>query len=111
MRYQPHTLLLELCERRYTYTDMISVQHRSYEKKESVLNHSSKNLIKKPKKIKLHQQPILCPICGNAEAGNHLHYGGRGCSSCRAFFRRSVQNESYTVSSLTTILICKQILP
>lgn len=31
-----------------------------------------------------------CPICGN-EAGRHNHYGGRGCTSCRAFFRRSVQ--------------------
>ena len=24
-----------------------------------------------------------------------LHYEGRGCSSCRAFFRRSVQNKAY----------------
>jgi hypothetical protein len=32
----------------------------------------------------------LCPICGN-EAGKHVHYGGRACTSCRAFFRRSVQ--------------------
>jgi Zinc finger, C4 type (two domains) len=31
-----------------------------------------------------------CPICGN-EAGRHVHYGGRACTSCRAFFRRSVQ--------------------
>ena len=36
----------------------------------------------------------LCPICSN-EAGRHNHYGGRGCSSCRAFFRRSVQNNAY----------------
>ena len=35
-----------------------------------------------------------CPICGR-EAGRHSHYGGRGCSSCRAFFRRSVQSNSY----------------
>ena len=32
----------------------------------------------------------VCPICGN-EAGRHVHYGGRACTSCRAFFRRSVQ--------------------
>lgn len=36
----------------------------------------------------------LCPICSN-EAGKHIHYGGRGCSSCRAFFRRSVQSGNY----------------
>lgn len=41
-------------------------------------------------KIPLH----FCPICAN-EAGKHSHYGGRGCSSCRAFFRRSVQNRSH----------------
>ncbi len=29
---------------------------------------------------------MICPICGQ-EAGRHSHYGGRGCSSCRAFFR------------------------
>lgn len=37
---------------------------------------------------------IICPVCGN-EAGKHTHYGGRGCSSCRAFFRRSVQNRTF----------------
>ena len=35
-----------------------------------------------------------CPIC-SGEASRHSHYGGRGCSSCRAFFRRSVQSNSY----------------
>ena len=35
-----------------------------------------------------------CPICG-CEASRHIHYGGRGCPSCRAFFRRSVQSNSY----------------
>ena len=77
---------------------MISLQDRRYQKKDSIQFNGSKSFIKKPKKGKLLNHPILCPICGNAEAGNHLHYGGRGCSSCRAFFRRSVQNESYTVS-------------
>ena len=37
-----------------------------------------------------HPSLLLCPICGN-EAGKHVHYGGRACTSCRAFFRRSVQ--------------------
>jgi len=38
---------------------------------------------------------ILCPICREGNAGRHKHYGGKACSSCRAFFRRSVQNDSY----------------
>ena len=49
------------------------------------------------KKLKLSSHSAFCPICGNTEAGSHLHYGGRGCSSCRAFFRRSVQTLSYKV--------------
>ena len=40
---------------------------------------------------------IPCPICGMGETGTHNHYGGRACTSCRAFFRRSVQTNSYKV--------------
>ena len=39
-----------------------------------------------------------CPICGMGETGTHNHYGGRACTSCRAFFRRSVQTNSYKAS-------------
>ncbi|XP_040573223.1 uncharacterized protein [Lepeophtheirus salmonis] len=38
--------------------------------------------------------PRLCQICGEV-AGKHVYYGGQCCTSCRAFFRRSVQNNSY----------------
>ena len=41
-----------------------------------------------------HHSLLICPICGN-EAGKHVHYGGRACTSCRAFFRRSVQHDAY----------------
>ncbi len=37
---------------------------------------------------------LLCPVCGN-KAGKHSYYGGQVCNSCRAFFRRSVQNKSH----------------
>ena len=40
-----------------------------------------------------------CPVCGIGDIGRHYHYGGRACSSCRAFFRRSVQNSSFKVST------------
>ena len=43
-------------------------------------------------------ESIPCPICGMGETGTHNHYGGRACTSCRAFFRRSVQTNSYKVS-------------
>ena len=36
----------------------------------------------------------VCPVCGN-KAGKHSYYGGQVCNSCRAFFRRSVQNNTY----------------
>ena len=49
----------------------------------------------KPEK---HTRSILCPICGMGETGIHNNYGGRACTSCRAFFRRSVQSNSYKVS-------------
>ena len=37
-----------------------------------------------------HNEKIArCKVCGN-KATKHVHYGGRSCGSCRAFFRRSV---------------------
>eukprot|EP00095_Tigriopus_kingsejongensis_P010297 snap_masked-scaffold148_size310697-processed-gene-0.3 protein:Tk10297 transcript:snap_masked-scaffold148_size310697-processed-gene-0.3-mRNA-1 annotation:"nuclear receptor" len=35
-----------------------------------------------------------CPICGNP-AGKHSYYGAQVCSSCRAFFRRSIQKSAH----------------
>ena len=32
----------------------------------------------------------LCVVCGD-KATKFNHYGGRGCQSCRAFFRRTVE--------------------
>lgn len=37
----------------------------------------------------------LCLICNSGNAGRHKHYGGKACASCRAFFRRSVENDAY----------------
>ena len=54
----------------------------------------------------------LCPICGN-EAGKHVHYGGRACTSCRAFFRRSVQvfeHKKIVRLFLITALKCRKIM-
>ena len=42
------------------------------------------------------QRKTLCPICHEGDPGKHKHYGGKACTSCRAFFRRSVENEAYT---------------
>ncbi len=53
-----------------------------------------KNVIIKTEDGEQQQQQhslLICPICGN-EAGKHVHYGGRACTSCRAFFRRSGVN-------------------
>ncbi|KAF2364584.1 Zinc finger nuclear hormone receptor-type [Trinorchestia longiramus] len=34
-----------------------------------------------------------CGVCGDVAKSNH--FGGRSCDSCKAFFRRSVQNNAY----------------
>ena len=34
-----------------------------------------------------------CRVCGD-EASKFIHYGGRSCQSCRAFFRRIVEKQS-----------------
>lgn len=40
--------------------------------------------------------PDLCKVCG-AESSKFIHYGGRGCQSCRAFFRRIVEKRNRCV--------------
>ena len=36
---------------------------------------------------------LLFQVCGE-QAARHIHYGGVSCYSCRAFFRRSIQNKT-----------------
>ena len=36
---------------------------------------------------------FLCQVC-NEPAAKHVHYGAMTCFSCRAFFRRSIQNKT-----------------
>ena len=78
------------------FITMINFENDRFDERDVKDNSGNQNYTKKPK-LKLSSHSKFCPICGNAEAGSHLHYGGRGCSSCRAFFRRSVQNLSYNV--------------
>lgn len=33
----------------------------------------------------------VCKVCGDT-ATNHIHYGGKSCPGCRAFFRRTVES-------------------
>ncbi|XP_023225253.1 thyroid hormone receptor beta-like isoform X1 [Centruroides vittatus] len=37
--------------------------------------------------------PKVCGVCG--DRAKSYHFGGISCDSCKAFFRRSVQNEAY----------------
>ena len=37
-----------------------------------------------------------CPVCGD-NATKYVHYGGRSCQPCRAFFRRSAKRFSRSV--------------
>ena len=85
------------------YITMITFENDRFHEKDVKDNSGSQIYTKKPK-LKLSSHSDFCPICENAEAGSHLHYGGRGCSSCRAFFRRSVQNLSYNVGRSIALL-------
>ena len=63
---------------------------------------SKKHQSKEDKSSKHSQQDDTmiesCKVCGDI-ASTHIHYGGRSCQSCRAFFRRSVVKFSRYVIS------------
>ena len=51
------------------------------------LNMETKNIDKCPSTAVLNVVGI-CKACGGDKESKHVHYGGRCCHSCRAFFRR-----------------------
>ena len=64
------------------------VNYRSRNKHNSTNNNSEKDKSSRydPQS---HNAVEACQVCGDI-ASTHVHYGGRSCQSCRAFFRRSV---------------------
>ena len=46
-----------------------------------------------------------CKVCSEP-AGKHIYYGGKVCTSCRAFFRRAVQNHYYEVFNCSKAKNC-----
>ncbi|RWS24076.1 Vitamin D3 receptor B-like protein [Leptotrombidium deliense] len=47
-----------------------------------------------PSVAQLSSRPIkICGVCG--DRAKSYHFGGISCDSCKAFFRRSVQNDAY----------------
>ena len=52
------------------------------------------NLSVKLKDVKSHSNTQvmdtngMCKVCGGGRESKHVHYGGKSCHSCRAFFRR-----------------------
>ncbi|XP_003748267.1 vitamin D3 receptor [Galendromus occidentalis] len=62
----------------------MSVEY-SWSSTEAARGLSSDNNEQKPAKV--------CGVCG--DRAKSYHFGGISCDSCKAFFRRSVQNEAY----------------
>ena len=64
---------------------------RSSNKETSKKTH---NLSVKVKDVKSHSNTQvmdpngMCKVCGGGRESKHVHYGGKSCHSCRAFFRR-----------------------
>ena len=59
---------------------------------------------KRPKFIR----KVICQVCGDV-ANDHMHYGAIACYSCRAFFRRGVNNNApYFCSQNQCCSITKQ---
>ncbi|RWS14809.1 Vitamin D3 receptor B-like protein [Dinothrombium tinctorium] len=55
---------------------------------------SSASLMVGPSVSQLSSRPVkICGVCG--DRAKSYHFGGISCDSCKAFFRRSVQNDAY----------------
>ena len=73
-------------------------QKRYYSERESISSPDSTSSSSEKSGIVQNNatNPLLsdtekCGVCGDA-AARHVHYGATSCFSCRAFFRRSIQN-------------------
>ena len=58
------------------------------------INHDADNIKTVNNIIKTTDENNKCEVCF-AKAGKHNYYGGNVCTSCRGFFRRSVQSKQY----------------
>ena len=67
---------------------------KSVRPKSSVLNrrrgHENLSTLSNKRQEDDSDLSAFCKVCGD-KASTHVHYGGRSCASCRAFFRRSVE--------------------
>ena len=67
-------------------------------KQPNELHNLEESGVKKHNSKQSHNQATAvlnaCNVCLE-EAGKHCYYGGQSCTSCRAFFRRSVQSGSW----------------
>ena len=52
--------------------------------------HENVSIYSNKKRVDDSGSSAFCKVCGD-KASTHVHYGGRSCASCRAFFRRSVE--------------------
>ena len=74
---------------RKNLTPNVELQAYKMERKSLNTNLPEKKGSRK-RKLDKEELESLCSVCGD-KATKFNHYGGRGCQSCRAFFRRTVE--------------------
>ena len=56
------------------------------------LHHENSSCQKRKLPVEEIESSENCKVCGDASS-KFIHYGGRSCQSCRAFFRRTVEKQ------------------
>ena len=68
------------------------IMHNTQQNREEQTSNNTTQTICAEKQITSN----MCEVCGD-KAGLHRYYGGKSCTSCRAFFRRHVKKRSRQV--------------
>ena len=83
-------------EEKYSYgneihtTEKVSGKHSTIQAIYQYLPQATNSQPRKDEVEEENESMMLCKVCGDISS-KFIHYGGRSCQSCRAFFRRTVE--------------------